>query len=90
MDREGKPYRADENMVRMHVNIGFNEKISPSNIVGAFAGESGIPGNVLGQIQIENKHTFVDVPKEFANVVLEKMSGAQIKGKRVIVEVAKG
>jgi ATP-dependent RNA helicase DeaD len=90
MDREGKPYRTDENMVRMHVNIGFNEKISPSNIVGAFAGESGIPGNVLGQIQIENKHTFVDVPKEFANVVLEKMSGAQIKGKRVIVEVAKG
>ncbi len=89
MDREGKPYRSDENMVRMQVNIGFNEKISPSNIVGAFAGESGIPGNVLGQIQIENKHTFVDVPKEFANVVLEKMSGAQIKGKRVIVEVAK-
>jgi len=89
MDREGKPYRSDENMVRMQVNIGFNEKISPSNIVGAFAGESGIPGNVLGQIQIENKHTFVDVPKEFAHVVLEKMSGAQIKGKRVIVEVAK-
>ena len=90
MDREGKPYRSDENMVRMQVNIGFNEKISPSNIVGAFAGESGIPGNVLGQIQIENKHTFVDVPKEFANVVLEKMAGAQIKGKRVIVEVAQG
>ena len=89
MDREGKPYRSDENMVRMFVNIGFNEKISPSNIVGAFAGESGIPGNVLGQIQIENKHTYVDVPKEYANVVLEKMVGAQIKGKRVMVEVAK-
>ncbi|MHA8066808.1 DEAD/DEAH box helicase [Aquirufa sp. ROCK2-A2] len=89
MDREGKPYRSDENMVRMFVNIGFNEKISPSNIVGAFAGESGIPGNVLGQIQIENKHTYVDVPKEYANVVLEKMSGAQIKGKRVMVEIAK-
>jgi len=89
MDREGKPYRSDENMVRMFVNIGFDEKISPSNIVGAFAGESGIPGNVLGQIQIENKHTYVDVPKEYANVVLEKMSGAQIKGKRVLVEIAK-
>ncbi|MHA8069397.1 DEAD/DEAH box helicase [Aquirufa ecclesiirivi] len=88
-DKEGKPYRSDENMVRMFVNIGFNEKISPSNIVGAFAGESGIPGNVLGQIQIENKHTYVDVPKEYANVVLEKMAGAQIKGKRVLVEIAK-
>jgi ATP-dependent RNA helicase DeaD len=31
----------------------------------------------------------VDVPKEYANVVLEKMAGAQIKGKRVLVEVAK-
>jgi ATP-dependent RNA helicase DeaD len=89
MDREGKPYRSDENMVRMFVNIGFDEKISPANIVGAFAGESGIPGNVLGQIQIENKHTYVDVPKEYANVVLEKMAGAQIKGKRVLVEIAK-
>ena len=89
MDREGKPYRSDENMVRLVVNIGFNEKISPSNIVGAFAGESGIPGNVLGQIQIENKHTFVDVPKEYANVVLDKMTGAQIKGKRVNVDIAK-
>jgi ATP-dependent RNA helicase DeaD len=89
MDREGKPYRSDENMVRMFVNIGFDEKISPSNIVGAFAGESGIPGNVLGQIQIENRHTYVDVPKEYANVVLEKMAGAQIKGKRVLVEIAK-
>jgi ATP-dependent RNA helicase DeaD len=89
MDRDGKPYRSDENMVRLVVNIGFNEKISPSNIVGAFAGESGIPGNVLGQIQIENKHTFVDVPKEYANVVLDKMSGAQIKGKRVNVDIAK-
>jgi ATP-dependent RNA helicase DeaD len=89
VDRDGKPYKSDENMVRLVVNIGFNEKISPSNIVGAFAGESGIPGNVLGQIQIENKHTFVDVPKEYANVVLDKMSGAQIKGKRVNVDIAK-
>ena len=89
MDREGKPYKTDENMVRMFVNIGFNEKISPSNIVGAFAGETGIPGNVLGQIQIENKHTYVDVPKEYANQVIDKMVGAQIKGKRVLVEIAK-
>jgi ATP-dependent RNA helicase DeaD len=89
VDREGKPYKSDETMVRLVVNIGFNEKISPSNIVGAFAGESGIPGNVLGQIQIENKHTFVDVPKEYANVVIDKMGGAQIKGKRVNVEIAK-
>jgi len=88
-DRAGKPYRQDENMVRMFVNIGFDEKISPANIVGAFAGESGIPGNTLGQINIFDKYTFVDVPKEYATTVLNRMDGASIKGKKVNVEVAK-
>lgn len=88
-DKQGRPYRRDANMVRMFVNIGFNEKISPANIVGAFAGESGIPGNVLGQIDIFDKYSFVDVPKEFANTVLNRMEGASIKGKKVNVEVAK-
>ena len=77
-------------MVRLFVNIGFNEKISPSNIVGAFAGETGIPGNALGHIQIENRHTYVDVPKEYVKDVVDKMVGATIKGRRVMVEVAKG
>jgi ATP-dependent RNA helicase DeaD len=88
-DKQGRPYRRDANMVRMFVNIGFNEKISPANIVGAFAGESGIPGNVLGQIDIFDKYSFVDVPKEFANTVLNRMEGASIKGKKVNVEIAK-
>ncbi|MEY2792617.1 MAG: helicase [Bacteroidota bacterium] len=90
VDREGKPFRSDANMVKLFVNIGFNEKISPSNIVGAFAGETGIPGSALGHIQIENRHTYVDIPKEYVKDVLDKMTGAQIKGKRVMVEVAKG
>ncbi|MFC0181755.1 DbpA RNA binding domain-containing protein [Pseudarcicella hirudinis] len=63
--------------------------MSPANIVGAFAGESGIPGNALGQIDIFDKYSFVDVPKEYATTVLDKMEGASIKGKRVNVEVAK-
>ena len=88
-DKTGKPYRQDDNMVRMFVNIGFDEKISPANIVGAFAGESGIPGNTLGQINIFDKYTFVDVPKEYATTVLNSMDGASIKGKKVNVEIAK-
>jgi len=87
-DKQGRPYR-DTNMTRLFVNIGFNEKISPSNIVGAFAGETGIPGSVLGQIQIDSRHTYVDVPKEMAKEIVQKMEGAFIKGKRVMVEIAK-
>jgi ATP-dependent RNA helicase DeaD len=88
-DKAGKPYKKDPGMVRMFVNIGASEKISPANIVGAFAGETGMPGNVIGQIDIFDKYSFVDVPKEYAPAVLDRMAGATIKGRRVNVEVSK-
>jgi ATP-dependent RNA helicase DeaD len=88
-DKAGKPYKKDPGMVRMFVNIGASEKISPANIVGAFAGETGMPGNVIGQIDIFDKYSFVDVPKEYAPAVIERMSGATIKGRRVNVEISK-
>jgi ATP-dependent RNA helicase DeaD len=74
-------------MTRLVINIGKNEKISPSNIVGAIAGESGIPGSVLGQIDIHEHHTSVDVPATLVSEVLRGMSGAKIKGKKVKISV---
>ena len=90
-DKTGSEYKRgkDANMIRLAINIGRDDKISPSNIVGAIAGESGISGGVLGQIDIFERHTFVDVPQNMANVVLNRMVGAKIKGRKVIVEVAK-
>lgn len=87
--KSGKPYPAGRNgsMTRLVINIGKQEKISPSNIVGAIAGESGIPGSVLGQIDIFDRYTSVDVPATLVDEVLRGMSGAKIKGKKVRVSV---
>jgi ATP-dependent RNA helicase DeaD len=89
-DRQGNEYKRgnDANMVRLQINIGRSEKISPSNIVGAIAGESGIAGNQLGAIDIFDRHSFVDVPKGIVSTVLNRMVGATIKGRRVVIEVA--
>lgn len=87
--KSGKAYPAGRggSMTRLVINIGKQEKISPSNIVGAIAGESGIPGSVLGQIDIFDKYTSVDVPATLVDEVLRGMSGAKIKGKKVRVSV---
>ena len=74
-------------MTRLVTNIGKQEKISPSNIVGAIAGESRIPGSVLGQIDIFDRYTSVDVPATLVDEVLRGMSGAKIKGQKVRVSV---
>jgi ATP-dependent RNA helicase DeaD len=90
--KSGKPYSSGRNggMTTLTINIGKSEKISPSNIVGAIAGESGIPGSVLGQIDIFDRYTHVDVPATLVSEVLRGMTGAKIKGKKVRVVVMEG
>jgi ATP-dependent RNA helicase DeaD len=87
--KSGKPYPTGRNssMTRLVINIGKQEKISPSNIVGAIAGESGIPGSVLGQIDIFDKYCSVDVPATLVEEVMRGMSGVKIKGKKVRVSI---
>ncbi len=90
-DRGGSDYKRgkESGMIRLAINIGRDDRISPSNIVGAIAGESGIAGSALGQIDIFDQHTFVDVPQAMANTVLNRMIGAKIKGRKVTIEIAK-
>jgi ATP-dependent RNA helicase DeaD len=94
-DRERSPKRVgsrerttNANMVRLFISIGKNENIRPGDIVGAIAGEVGIPGNVIGDIDIHDKFTYVEVPKRDATKVIETMDKNSIRGKRVNVELA--
>ncbi|WP_418876551.1 DEAD/DEAH box helicase [[Clostridium] scindens] len=75
-------------MVRLFINIGKKHKAKPGDILGALAGESGFPGKVVGTIDMYDKYTFVEVPREYARDILNAMDHAKIKGKSVAVEPA--
>ncbi|WDV46700.1 DEAD/DEAH box helicase [Clostridiaceae bacterium M8S5] len=79
---------AEPGMVRLFINIGKKHKIRPKDIVGAIAGESGLAGGLVGAINIYDKFTFVEVPKEHANKVLQAMKDNRIKGKTINIEPA--
>lgn len=76
-------------MVRLFMNIGRAQQIRPQDIVRWIADESGIPGNIIGMINIYDKFTFVEVPEEHAHRVLSCMHQNMIKGRKVSVEPAK-
>ena len=76
-------------MTRLMVSIGRKDFVRPGDIVGAIAGEANIPGSSIGSIDIFDKFTYVDVPKDVANRVVDVMEGNTIKGRRVNVEVAR-
>ncbi|MGN0329087.1 MAG: DEAD/DEAH box helicase [Lachnospira sp.] len=79
----------DRHMVRLFINVGKKDKIKPSNILGAIAGESGMPGKLVGSIDMMDNYTFVDVPAIHAERVLRAMNdNVQIKGRKVSVEKA--
>ena len=78
----------DEKMARLFINIGKAQRITPGDILGAVAGESGIPGRMVGSIDMYDGYTFVDVPGRYADDVLKAMTHAKIKGKNIHVEKA--
>jgi ATP-dependent RNA helicase DeaD len=85
-ERRGKT--AQEGMVRLFINVGRNQRVQAKDIVGAIAGEAGIPGKLVGTIDIYDKYTFVEVPKQNAKKVLEKMKDIKIKGNKINIETA--
>ena len=78
----------ESGMVRLFINIGKKQKARPGDILGAIAGETGLNGKVVGTIDMYDKYTFVEVPREYAPEVLKAMKNVKIKGKTVAVEPA--
>ena len=79
---------AEEGMVRLFINVGRQQKARPGDILGAIAGETGISGRLIGSIDMYDKYTFVEVPREYARDVLRAMDHVKIKGKSINIEPA--
>jgi ATP-dependent RNA helicase DeaD len=73
---------------RLWMNLGQEMNIAPIDIVNAVAGETGLPGKVVGTVDVRERHLFADVSSEHANSIIAKLNRAQIKGHKVKVKVA--
>lgn len=76
-------------MARLFLNLGKKDRIRPNDIVGAIAGETGVPGKNIGGIDIFDNFSFVDVPQKDADHVISVMKNNTIKGKSVNMEISK-
>ncbi|HEX5222582.1 MAG TPA: DEAD/DEAH box helicase [Verrucomicrobiae bacterium] len=86
---KGKPSRATpKHQTRLWMNLGEAMDIKPIDIVNAVSGETGLPGKVVGTVDVRDRHLFVDVDSEQANGIIAKLNRAQIKGHKVKVKVA--
>jgi ATP-dependent RNA helicase DeaD len=79
---------AEPGMVRLFINAGKKNNISPRHIVGAIAGETGLSGQLIGAIDIYDNFTFVEVPRESGHEVMKIMKDNYIKGNKINIEPA--
>jgi ATP-dependent RNA helicase DeaD len=76
------------NQTRLWMNLGEAMDIKPIDIVNAVSGETGLPGKVVGNVDVRERHLFADVESEHANAIIAKLNRAQIKGHAVKVKIA--
>ncbi len=85
----GRPERGQEpGMTRLFLNIGRNFNVRPQDIVGAIANEAGIPGRSIGAIDILDTYSFVDIPSQYVDQVIDAVISSGIKGRNVNAERA--
>src|SRR5450759_687940 len=85
----GAKHQQELGMVRLRMNLGNANGIRPGDVVGAIAGEVGIPGRAIGEIDIRKDYTLVDVMEQHVRQVLQQSTGQyQLRGKPVLLTLA--
>ena len=75
-------------MIRMKMSTGKYHGVRPNDVVGMIAYHADIPGNTIGKIRIEDKHTLVDIPEQFVEKVLAKNGDYRIGKHKFALERA--
>lgn len=78
----------EKGMVRLIMPVGKSNGVRPGDVVYKIASNADIPGSVIGQIDIQNNKTFVDVPEEHVDAVLKNGQKATIKGQAMKLKLA--
>ncbi|WP_129597888.1 DEAD/DEAH box helicase [Anaerophilus nitritogenes] len=81
---------AKEGMDRLYMNVGKSHQVRVGDLLGAITGETNIPGNEVGTIDMFDKYSFVEIPSQYTKNVIKKMNQKRIKGRKVNMELSSG
>jgi ATP-dependent RNA helicase DeaD len=79
----------DDEMARLFLRVGRRDKVRPADLVGAVANEANIPGEDVGDIDIYDTFSFVEVPAASADRVLRALNQTTIRGREVHATLAR-
>ncbi len=78
--------RSSGRLTLLRISVGKEESIRPADLVGAIAGEAGVPSRVIGAIKIHDDYSLVEVPEELSERIIEALKRTKIRGNKVTVQ----
>jgi ATP-dependent RNA helicase DeaD len=84
----GRPHRDDADLTSYRIEVGHQHGVSPREIVGAIANESGLEGRYIGRIDIRDDHSVVDLPKGMPNEVFQHLKRVYVRGQALRITSA--
>jgi ATP-dependent RNA helicase DeaD len=78
--KESRLFEGGDIPAKLFLNVGRMQGVLPKDILGALAGETGIPGKAFGNINVQSKHTVVEVPEDKFGTIIEAFKKVRIKG----------
>ncbi len=82
---EGKRNKADINMIRYRIEVGREDGVTPGNVVGAIANETGIDGEHIGHIKLYDDYSTVDLPEGMPKDMLNTLKKVRICNKTIFM-----
>lgn len=79
----------EDTNVRLFFSIGRMDNITPRKLIKFITETSSVEAYEIGDIDILNKFTFINVPERVASIILKKSNGKKLQSRRVSVELAK-
>jgi ATP-dependent RNA helicase DeaD len=80
--------RTPADQTRLFMNVGEQMGINATDVIGTILGETGLPKNTVGTVDIRDRHLFVDVDAQHANSIISKLNRTRMKGNKLKVKVA--
>lgn len=80
--------KSNSGMIRLYLNAGKRRGLSPRHILGAIMGETNVDKDLIGDIDVYDKFSFIEVDPSLEDEMLNKLNGSRIKGKKITVEKA--
>jgi len=82
-DSRPRPSRpAPVDVTKIMLSVGYEHGLRPQDVVGAIANEAGIPGRVIGQIEILATSTVVEIPMQLGMKVLSALRRTTVRGQQ--------